>query len=537
MTSKTSRRSSWKPPWKSLICIVILLLFAGLRFVYLQADFPLGLGDKGMTYTDEGWWSRNAVAWVREGNWYIDDGYNTITALPVLPAIQVVWFKLFGVSLASARTITAISSILISGLVYLLARRELSTDLAWIAPFIVLTNYPTFAYSRLALLEMPMLLLILLSLWLVTGLSPRSPLEPYRQPYLKLIISGVLLVLAVLTKTTALFALPVILLSIYFEPGSESTLSQNRRTKNSVNAIFIWLLTIVVVLVIGYFFLSQGGDAQSQTYFSEHNVTAKVPSLASLWKGPLRVIERILRIFPLLFIGLLGAIAFLFKARKHQSSQLFRIVVFWSVAVLGAFSFSDFAAPRYFLVLIVPMALIVPLSIEQIMLESKPKSRSKSNLKSKPKSDSFTFRQAPLAGLVLLLVFLSSTGYSLFRIGNYLSSPQFTLITTASSIERYITSDIASDSAQSNVLMGHFADTIALAAQDIKAVNDKMGFRSLEYRIDKFSPSHYVSIGKVDPYIEAALEASYQLVLLEQFDLYQNSDYGKPVFLYQLRPL
>jgi len=530
LISKTSRRSSWKPLWKPLICIVILLLFAGLRFVHLQADFPLGLGDKGMTYTDEGWWSRNAVAWVREGNWYIDDGYNTITALPVLPAVQVIWFKLFGVSLASARTITAICSILISGLVYLLARRELSTDLAWIAPLIVLTNYPTFAYSRLALLEMPMLLLILLSLWLVTGLSPRSPLKPHRQPYFKLIISGVLFVLAVLTKTTALFALPVILLSIYFEPGFEGTLSQSRRTKNSVKAIFVWLLTIVVVLGIGYLFLSQGGDAQSQTYFSEHNVTAKVPSLTSLWKGPLRVIERIFRIFPLLFIGLLGAIAFLFKAKKHHSSQLFRLVVFWSVAVLGAFSLSDFAAPRYFLVLIVPMALVVPLSIEQILLERKLKSKLPT---SKSKGGSFTLKQAPSTGLVLLLVFLLSTGYSLFRVGSYLSSPQFTLITTANSIERYVTSG----SAQSNILMGHFADTIALAAQDVKAVNDKMGFRSLEYRIENFSPSYYISIGKVEPYIEAALEASYQLVLLEQFDLYQNHDYGEPVFLYQLSPL
>ncbi len=531
MISKTSRRSSWKPLWKPLVCAVVLLLLSWLRFVHLQADFPAELGDKGMAYTDEGWWSRNALAWVKEGSWYVDDGYNTITALPVLPFVQVVWFKLFGATLAAARTITVICSLLISGLVYRLARRELSADLAWIAPFVVLTNYPTFAYSRLALLEMPMLLLILLSLWLVTDLSSRSQLKPH----LKLIISGVLFILAVLTKTTALFALPVILLSIYLEAGAyfdlefENTLSRSKRTQKSLRAVAIWLLSIGLILGISYLFLSQGGDAQSQTYFSEHNVTAKVPSPASLWKGPLRVIERIFRIFPLLFVGLLAAIAFLWKVRKHHSSPLFRLVVLWSVAVLGAFSLSDFAAPRYFLVLIVPMALVIPLSIEQIMFESKSEGRSKDNSFS---VKFFTKRASP-AGLALILVFLISTSFSLFRVANYLASPQFTLVETANSIERYMTSD----STQSNILMGHFADTIALTAQDIKAVNDKMGFRSLEYRVERFSPSHYVSIGEVAPYIREVLEASYQLIPLEQFDLYQNHDYGEPVFLYQLSPV
>lgn len=260
---------------------------------------------------------------------------------------------------------------------------------------------------------------------------------------------------------------------------------------------------------------------QSQTYFADHNVTAKVPGTTSLWKGPLRVIERIFRIFPLLFVGLLGAIAFLLKAKKHYSSQLFRLILLWTFAVLGAFSLSNFAAPRYFLVLIVPIALVIPLAIQQIML------------KSKSDSGNFSLKKVSSAGLLLLLVFLISTGYSLFRVGTYLASPQFTLVKTADRIERYITSD----SSQSNVVMGHFADTIALTAQDVKAVNDRMGFRSLEYRLERFDPSYYISIGEIIPYIEETLENSYQLIPLEEFDLYQNRDYGEPVLLYRLNPL
>ena len=119
-----------------LIAIVVLGLLAVGRFFHLSADFPIGLTSYGATYTDEGWWSRNAVALVREGNWYIDDGYNTILNLPTVPLMQTLWFKLFGVSQAAARALTATCSIIVSALVYVMVRRELTPNLAWLSAFI-----------------------------------------------------------------------------------------------------------------------------------------------------------------------------------------------------------------------------------------------------------------------------------------------------------------------------------------------------------------------------------------------------------------
>ncbi|MEO1791301.1 MAG: glycosyltransferase family 39 protein [Cyanobacteria bacterium J06629_19] len=545
---------------KPLACLALFGLLVYLRFVYLQADFPLGLGGTGMAYTDEGWWSRNAVAWVREGNWYVDDGYNTITNLPVLPIIQAVWFKLFGVGLVSARAITVVCSLIVSGFVYVFARRELAKHLAWIAPFIVLTNYPTFAYTRMALLEMPMLVFLMASLWLVTKpqtlqavvdsgteayeKANKGPSKEALGTIVCVVVSGLLFTLAMLTKTTALFALPVVVIAIC-DPAISGWLSSLQLGKRwsakrlpadllpQLRLAAIWLLAVGVSLGLCYFLLSQVGDTQSQAYFANRNIAAKVPrNIFAFLKAPLRVIERSFTLFPLLFPGLLGAIFLLTKAGKLKESQLFRLTVLWVAAVLGTFSLSDFAAPRYFLVLVVPMAWAVPLLLEHMLNYRKV-------LRGRVLRGKGLRKKVSRASAIVMIVFIASTGISLFKIGNYLRSPQFTLVETANAIDQYVEAEGVSN----NVVMGSFTDTLALAANDIKAINDRMGFRSAEERISIFNPSYYLSIGPVgtfkkeaDQKIQAALEQRYRLVLLEQFDLFQNRDFGQPIFFYQLTP-
>jgi hypothetical protein len=84
--------------------------------------------------------------------------------------------------------------------------------------------------------------------------------------------------------------------------------------------------------------------------------------------------------------------------------------------------------------------------------------------------------------------------------------------------------------------MGHFADSIALATR-IQAVNDQMGAQELSYRIKIFDPGYYISIGEAKAPIAPTLDQYYRLELLEKFDVYQNHDYGEPVFFYKLLPL
>ncbi|MEM9153047.1 MAG: glycosyltransferase family 39 protein, partial [Cyanobacteria bacterium P01_F01_bin.3] len=556
-----------------IVYLAILSILTCIRFVFLQADFPHNLGGYGMAYTDEGWWSRNAVAWVRDGDWYIDDGYNTITNLPTLPVMQVIWFKLFGIGLFSARAVTVLCSVIVSGFVYLFARRELAVKFAWIAPLIILTNYPAFAYSRMALLEMPMLVFILASLWLVTRpqrpkridtvkklsakqLSIKQLRQPYRKKlYVGIIASGLLFSVAILTKTTALFALPVIAIAIVstelFPTGALYTRQANQSASTKakilcqVRIVLVWLLVVGVSFGICHFILTQAGDVQSQEFFSSHNVTAKVPRKAfAFLKAPLRVIERSLTLFPLLTPGFLGAVVFLIKAGKLRSSSLFRLSVLWAGAFWGTFSLSDFAAPRYFLVLIVPFALIAPL-VAETMFGERGGSVQRGGFSSDRTNSSHT-RSLPLprkvarAGIVLTVVFIASTLFSLVQVGHHLRRPQFTLVEMANAIEEYI----EADSSSSSVVMGSFVDTVALAANgNITAVNDRMGFRKVEARIATFNPSYYLSIGPIgtfnekdDPEIQAAIEDKYEPILLEQFALFDGRDFDQPIFFYRLKP-
>ncbi|MFK8183740.1 MAG: ArnT family glycosyltransferase [Phormidesmis sp.] len=508
----------------TFLAVAILGLLAVGRFFNLSADFPIGLTSYGATYTDEGWWSRNAVALVREGNWFIDDGYNTILNLPTVPLLQALWFKAFGVSQVAARALTATCSVMVSILVYAIARRELKPALAWLAPFIILSSYPVFAFSRIALLEMPMMVLILLSLWLVTSptmctqeplatksVRTKEGLRSQLSSELMLVVSAVLAVLAILAKTTALFVPPMLLALLVLQPGSP---------RKKVHQGTIWLLSFLTAYGLYHAFSTQGA-VESYSYFSTYNVTAKFhDSLFSAIKGPLRVFKYCAEVFPMLFSALIISVVTLAPHKRYRSSTLFQIVVLWSVLFLGGLSTSNYAAPRYLIVLIVPISLVIPLAIGHFLQRRQLTLFEQINAKPNLKRAAF-FMLVPLSVLL-----------SLFRISGYLLAPDYSFVSMAHQVEHTV--EAAPD--HSPVLMGHFADSLALVTDDIKAINDEMGYQPLSYRIETFNPGYYICVGEMKPPIAETLEDYYSVSLIKTFDVYQNYDFGEPVFFYQLTP-
>jgi 4-amino-4-deoxy-L-arabinose transferase-like glycosyltransferase len=518
-TSKAISQAKFKATWLkaplqqrylTYLIIAVLGWLACGRFLHLAADFPIGVASAGVTYTDEGWWSRNAVAWLRTGDWYIDDGYNPIVNLPVVPLLQLFWFKIFGIGLVSARALAAVCFLAITIFLYAIARHKLSSSLALLTPLIALSSYPTFVFSRLALLEMPMILLVLISLWLATTYRRRishsaaefdlasSNFNSHLHSF-TLIGSALFLAAAILAKPTALFALPMIATFVYLQTGTHT--QKIRRT-------LVWLLWLG--LPFGAYYLTfVRANIVDYEYFNNFNVSTKMhKNLFSIFEGPLRVAKYGLQVFPLMLPTLLVAIFVLYKAKEYRSNYLFQITVLWTFLVLGTLSASNYAAPRYFLVLIVPISLGIPLAIQH-------------------------FLSRPVKGKTLFLSAVSlSVLLSLGQISAYMLSPQYSFVQMAQQVE----GAIASDPAHSKVLMGHFADSLALTT-DIQAINDQMGAQSLPHRIETFNPGYYISIGAAKAPIERILTQYYQLELLNKFDVYQNHDYGEPVFFYKLMPL
>ena len=85
------------------------------------------------------------------------------------------------------------------------------------------------------------------------------------------------------------------------------------------------------------------------------------------------------------------------------------------------------------------------------------------------------------------------------------------------------------------VLLGSLADSIALTT-GLPAVNDRLGTAFLAERLERYRPTHYVSIGPSPPEVAPILTARYQLELLARYDVLHNYYTGQPVHLYALIP-
>src|SRR5271170_7846073 len=176
--------------------VVVALLAA--HFLHPQADFPnFSPWMDYAKYTDEGWYGSAAVAYFVRGHWYVPGDFNPAVALPVWPLLEWVLFHFTGVSLPAARLL-AIS--IFAGnlaLTYALVRTQAQRWVAVLAMVLVASNAFLFCFSRLAILEPPVVFLLLLA-WL---LALRPPASAGWMRIATLITLGFLLCSMVLTKT------------------------------------------------------------------------------------------------------------------------------------------------------------------------------------------------------------------------------------------------------------------------------------------------------------------------------------------------
>src|ERR1039457_6357233 len=89
--------------------LLIAAAFFALHFVHLRADFPNHSPWMDWAkYTDEGWYGDAAIRHYQLGHWNVPGDFNAAAALPAWPAIEMVLFRVTGVSLAAARALTVV---------------------------------------------------------------------------------------------------------------------------------------------------------------------------------------------------------------------------------------------------------------------------------------------------------------------------------------------------------------------------------------------------------------------------------------------
>ena len=174
-----------------------------LRVINLDAD-PSALISRDFI-TDEGWWAHNARNAVLYGQWRIDDHNLGLYSAYLYNVLLYFTFKLFGISFTTLRLLPAVCGWLTVVLLFLLVRRENSTRAALFAGVLLGLSNLHVMYSRTGFPEGTMVFFLSLMLWLW---SKR------REHCVFCFLSGVAFALMLLTKITAIYLLPGIVLFI-----------------------------------------------------------------------------------------------------------------------------------------------------------------------------------------------------------------------------------------------------------------------------------------------------------------------------------
>ena len=472
------------------ILILFLSLSAlGLRFVYLEADFPYQINWSGDLYTDEGWYSNNAIAHELTGGWIVEGDFNPIVSLPVFPLLQAGAFNLLGFGLTTARITEVVFSILVCLLSYRLVTR-MADGLSGLATlFLLSTNFTVFAFSRLAILELPMTALTLVSLLL--AVSTRGPRA------LNLALASLAFCLATLTKTTALFGLPSFLYLIWTAQPS---------SRKGMLAASAALLLVGLVLGV-YYAVADAGDPESVALFAATEFTPRLegtlPSVGwalgrTVWNG--LVLDRLA--YPL---AILSLPLYLVLSRRARTDRLVIACTLWIVSSFAALAVRGYLPPRYYLPLSVPLACMLGVMAVRSFQAFRPSPRS----------------YAPL-------VLLAGIGaVNLIGIISHLASPQFSFIEMARDVEARIEAHRGDP-----LLIGNIANSVSLAT-GVPSINSELGTRDLAWKLEKYRPGYFLALGEEKPTVRELSEA-YELQPLASYDVFGNYYDGKQVQLYKL---
>ncbi|MEO0373779.1 MAG: glycosyltransferase family 39 protein [Cyanobacteria bacterium P01_A01_bin.17] len=473
------------------LLIAITVLFIGLRLVNIEADFPSGMTFSTALYTDEGWHLSGAVNLIVTGQWYVRGDFNPAVNLPVGHLIQAATFSTFGMSLASARATVVVCFALLVALVFMLSRKYAGLLAAVFASFFLSVNFFAFAYSRLAILEILMSIFVMLALWTVSSLPQKNNLGV-------IVLSSLVLVVAMLTKSTAISTLPAFM---YLS----SARGKGLREKALFAAVAAVLFAVALSL---YNLLASQAYYEDFYYFKNLALDDRFsPSLLDMVQNFGVAILKARRIEPLIyFFTVLSSLFLCFRVPDYRKNLLVQTAALWMLSYFGVLSVTSYHPSRYFLPLIIPVSMlfgIVVASLQKLLGQ----------------------RSAVFAQVLLVAFILVANGY---RIVDYVSTPKFTFLEMAQDVRDIMQADGAPDS----LLLGNFASTVSLAT-GVPFTNTALSTQTVAEKLETLDPQFYLSLGQ-EPDVVSALSEGYELQPMSEWDVFDNYRNGDKVHLFKL---
>ncbi|MGB9030047.1 MAG: glycosyltransferase family 39 protein [Acidobacteriaceae bacterium] len=500
----------------------VVALFA-LHFPHLLADFPNHSPWLDPSkYTDEGWYGNAATRWYLSGHWFLRGDFNPAVALPIWPLLLAAVFHFTGVSLAADRALDLFVFGLNLLLTYFVVRTQAAQWVALLAVTILVTSPFLYAFSRLAILETPLICLLLLS-WL---LALRLPHASSRAQTLMLAAIGLLACLMILTKTTAVFILPSTLFLIAHA---------YRFRWASLRALATVIAAAALPWGAWYFLLVRPHYRLDYQYLFDANHWAQPTTftgwIAAFWYA----LHGSLWISPTLCVTAVALLALsLVPSRATNASELRPsgldsgensgpVPHLWTnpvilASLLAAAGYLFFAGwhnnpqPRYYEAVIYPLSFILALGAARLLPRSRP----------------LLLR---IAGAAAIAIVVTVCIAGVFRIASYVRHPDYTFLNAARGVTNYIDSHPHPH----RLLLSISGDSIQMITR-LPAICDDYGTWDLPYRIHAYQPGWYATWNEMDPGTLTDLQTQYSLEQVASFPAFDDPDRNL-LILYRLIPL
>ena len=469
--------------WIFLFCALALCL---ARFAYLRADFPNHspwMIDQAK-FTDEGWWASAAVRHFLIGHWQVPGDYNPAAVVPVWPALLTLVFQLTGVSVAAVRAASVTFSIATVALVYFLVRRYgVSRTLAALAALVLAASSFAFAFSRLATLDTIIVFEWTLLMW-VASYAGSGRVWP-------LLALGIGIPVMVFTKTTGLVLLPAVFWLLW---------------KKSPRAILAVIPIAGIIIATYLVIVLNSRYADDFHFFFDINALAGV-EIGRTGSFLLQLFQHGVWIDRVLYPAALAAISLsLLWCRHLWRNPLFTAC--W-IALLGNAVYilrrQDDYAPRYFLVMLVPVIITVIITLQDWNIRSR--------------------KLATLLAAALGVAVVLDT----VQVFGFLAHRQYQFYGAAKSIRAIVDANPSVH----RLLLGTSGDQLALMVC-IPSINDGYSNQDLDKKVRVYQPGWYVGWNDLDQDILNSLSA-YRLDEVANFPVFDSEDRDR-LKLYRMVP-
>ena len=393
--------------WLGRALLAVSAVLFALHFLHLAADFPNNSPWVDWSkYTDEGWYGDAAIRHYLTGHWYWKGDFNPAVALPVWPAIELVWFKFTGVSPQSARALTLIVFALTLTAFYSLLKRfapvPRGSDEPSLAPalcvFLMCASPFFYVFERMAILEPLLVLLTVCALWCASLLggpgneipdarydatgdatdeipangasgtaaargiqrgqgrrfgSRIAPLVSRHGPTVAL---GILLPLMVLTKTTALFLVPAIAYMVWARAGYRLRRFFALGLPPAVIGVVLWVVYFAAFVRPHYL-------EDYRYLFSANAYTGLL--LDPFEKVVLNTIADGMWMGAALYVAFFILLALmLFWRPRLLRNPLLPALLLWALGYVLFLGYHNNLQPRYYLVVAAPLFALVALGLD-----------------------------------------------------------------------------------------------------------------------------------------------------------------------------